>query len=209
MNKLFLYRLTHCFAFISAFLILACNPSEDPPDYKPNIYIYPTKPICMDVKVSFPKGGRITTSIPEYRSGWNVSVDTQGVIDKKYTYLFYESVQPDVWQKQSGWVVKKGNLKSFFLRNMKEYGFSDAEIKDFIDYWIPRFKDYPFFAIYPQTNDRVDKVIHLDFSLSPDRILRLHYLIKAEMSGERKLQTPHIVPFVRQGFFVAEWGVIL
>ena len=33
---------------------------------KPNIYIYPTEKINLAVNITFPLGGRVTESIPEY-----------------------------------------------------------------------------------------------------------------------------------------------
>jgi hypothetical protein len=78
----------------------SCNPEEDEIDtsvvYKPNIYIYPKEKMDMSVKLIFPKGGNILTSIPEYGAGWNISVDTNGLINNTYSYLFYESTQPDI-----------------------------------------------------------------------------------------------------------------
>jgi len=202
------------FVFMTiAFLNQSCKPCDDPNggsvDKKPNIYIYPTETIRLDVVINFPIGGRILTSIPEYVNGWSVSVDPNGTIDGKYGFLYYESMQPDVWQQSKGWIVEKPNLEQFFNRNLTAYGFSGREVKDFIDYWIPRLQYADFFEIYPQESAILDRVIKLDFSIKPDNILRMHYLIKG-IKGEQKKQMvePQITPFVRRGFVVAEWGVI-
>ncbi|MDO9391058.1 MAG: carboxypeptidase regulatory-like domain-containing protein, partial [bacterium] len=56
---------------------------------KPNIYLYPTKQETLTVKVH-PKG-KITTSIPEYNTGWNVVVAPGGKINDTYDFLFYEA----------------------------------------------------------------------------------------------------------------------
>lgn len=196
-----------------AFLNQSCKPCDDPiggtVDKKPNIYIYPTVTIRLDVIISFPIGGRILTSIPDYVNGWSVSVEPNGTIDGKYGFLYYESMQPDVWQQSKGWVVEKSNLEQFFNRNLTAYGFNSCEIKDFIDYWIPQLQYADFFEIYPQGSTILDRVIKLDFSIKPDNILRMHYLIKG-IKGEqnKRLSEPQITPFVRRGFVVAEWGVI-
>ena len=42
---------------------------------KPNIYIYPLSPITLSVNITFPLGGSVTTSIPEYNNGWTVNID--------------------------------------------------------------------------------------------------------------------------------------
>lgn len=194
----------------------SCDPDDDDNGcdtcnmvYKPNIYIYPNEQIQLTVKLDFPMGGKIVTSIPEYGTGWNISVDTNGLIDNTYSYLFYESTQPDIWQRNSGWIIKKIDLETFFRDNMTNYGFYGQEIDDFIDYWIPRLDNYPYFSICPQTADLIDDVIELSFSKQPDNVLRLFYVIRAYDVLPEKLVEPTINSYKREGYFITEWGVIL
>lgn len=144
---------------------------------KPNIYIYPEQKIELGLELFFPIGGRILVSIPEYGNGWNVSVDTTGLINNNYSYLFYESTQPDIWQRNNGWVIKKTELESFFRANMTDYGFYGQEIEDYIEYWIPRLDKYSYYSIFPQTKELINDAIEFSFSLEPDNILRLFYVI--------------------------------
>jgi hypothetical protein len=123
--------------------------------------------------------------------------------------LFYESTQPDIWQRNYGWIIKTDELESFFRKNLTNYGFNEREINDFIDYWILRLDDYAFYSIYPQTRDIIDDVIQLDFSRQPENILRLFYVIKGHNQFQDKLTAPTIDNFRREGYSVAEWGVIL
>ncbi len=179
-----------------------------PAVYKPNIYIYPEKAIDLTVKISFPKGGEIVKSIPKYSDGWSFKVDSLGKIDKKWNYLFYESIQPDEWQKKAGWLLKKDTLLTFFENNMNSYGFSTQEIKDFTDYWIPRLKKEKY-LVFPQLKTEIDPLVKLHFSKDPKQILRLFYVIK-ECKEDILLKSPHIPQkFLRKGFFVTEWGVVL
>ena len=191
----------------------SCNPDDncddDIIDYKPNIYIYPTTQLNLNVQISFPMGGEIITSIPDYGKGWNITVDTNGLIDNKYRFLFYESIQPNVWQREQGWIIKKDNLESFFRANMAEYGFKGMEIEDFIEYWIPLLDKNEFYLIYPQTKNILYKVISLDVSIQPDNMLRLHYLIKGTNNNNINLAAPTIEGFKRDGYYITEWGVIL
>ena len=50
---------------------LSCDPDERKGNiaYKPNIYIYPTETIQLDVLISFPLEGNIINSIPAYGNG--------------------------------------------------------------------------------------------------------------------------------------------
>jgi len=179
--------------------------------YKPNIYIYPDEKSQMTVNINFPLGGMIVKSIPEYGKGWNISVDTNGLINGKYNYLFYESKQPYVWQENEGWIIKKADLRNFFIENMNSYGFRGNEILDFTDYWIPRLSGSELYAIYPQDATIINNVIELNFSKEPVEILRLFYVIKElNILNNKKMEEPgDAKPFKRNGYFVTEWGVIL
>ncbi|MGC4234538.1 MAG: hypothetical protein QM594_16270 [Niabella sp.] len=190
------------------------NPEPDsckncPVVYKPNIYIYPLKETRLSVGLSFPLGGSVIASIPEYNTGWNVNVAPSGKIDGKYDYLFYESRQPDKWQKKTGWVVKRDSLEHFFEADMETYQFKPNEMKDFIDYWIPRLNDAPYYAIYPQEKPVIEKLIQLHFSEQPDNVLRLFYVVKALDKPVQLKPHNKTTPVSREGFNVAEWGVIL
>ena len=70
-----------------------------------------------------------------------IKVKPNGKIDKKYDYLFYECEIPDFWQYHEGWIVKQDELSAFFEQNLKDYGFNDAEIEDFLEFWIPELKE--------------------------------------------------------------------
>lgn len=175
--------------------------------YKPNIYIYPEKTIELCVNLSFPNGGSLITSIPQYSNGWCVNVEPSGKINGNYDFLFYESIQPNIWQKENGWVIKKENLTGFFIGNMKAYGFNTNEIDDFIEYWIPLLSNSNFYTIYPQTKGIIDQVIKLDFSEQPKNINRLFYVIE-EVEKAKELPKPLIEAFDKESYYVNEWGVV-
>ncbi len=203
---------------MNMFTIQSCKPEDDDLDncdscvvvLKPNIYFFPQENINADVFLNFPQGGNIIYSIPEYLNGWSISIDTLGIIDNSYEYLFYESKQPDIWQYEKGWVVKKDDLSYFFNENLLKYGFGDKEISDFIDYWIPRLDDYEYYEIYPQEKQKIGKVIELYISVAPDNILRLFYAIKGAKEYNSSIENPIInIDFKRDGFYITEWGVII
>ena len=176
---------------------------------KPNIYIYPTATCSMSVKLEFPLGGTIIKSEPDYGTGWNIKVDPSGKINDEYDYLFYESVNPDRYQYTSGWVVCRDSLLTFFTNNLLEAGFTQRETNDFTEYWVPRLIDDPYYIIYPQSSENINKVIRLEFSIQPDNVLRYFYVIKGTNSNNINLNVPVIPKFERSGFIVAEWGVVM
>lgn len=176
---------------------------------KPNIYIYPEVDNQIKIVLSFPLGGKVIQSIPEYNSGWNVFVTKDGVIDDYFTYLFYESRNPDRAQKENGWFIKKEELKSFFQINMGEAGFNQNEITDFIDYWIPILIDFNYYEIYPQYKKQMDKIVIINSSPEADNVFRLIYLIKGRNDSNLNLPAPIVETAKREGFHIIEWGVII
>jgi hypothetical protein len=177
--------------------------------YKPNIYIYPQTTINLNVNISFPKSGKVIKSIPEFPKQWqNLQIEPDGKINDKYDYLFYESIQPNIFQKTKGWVVKLENLTNFFKENLQQSGFNNREISDFIEHWIPILTDSKYYAVYPQYNKQLEPLIQLNFSQHPENILRLTYLIVRLDSNEIELTKPEIPSFERKGFVVTEWGLI-
>lgn len=173
---------------------------------KPNIYIYPETAIDIFVELLFPLGGYVIKSIPEYGDGWSVNVNEFGLINNSYDFLFYEAVQPDIWQYEEGWCIKRDSLHNFFEMNMKAFNFSEKEINDFTEYWIPLFNGFKYYNIYPQTNDTINRVVVLRLSKIPDNIGRLFYGIIG--SNEFKvIPEAKVSPFTRDGFTVMEWGV--
>jgi len=176
---------------------------------KPNIYIYPEETMELDVNIVFPHGGHVTTSVPDYGTGWHITVEPSGVINGEFPCLFYEASVPDYGQYEAGWVVAQDQLEDFFRNNMALTGFNQKEIDDFIEYWIPRLTEYPYYAIYPQYNDELEEMIKLKFSTQPASLIRLIYSVRGLQTGNLSLQEPVVPPFSREGFTVAEWGVIL
>ena len=178
-------------------------------DRKPNIYLYPEKKMKMNVSLQFPHGGKVIESDPFYPLQWkNIKVKPNGKIDRKYNFLFYEAEIPDLWQYVEGWVVAMDDLTDFFEKNLKAYSFNENEIADFIEFWIPELKDSPYYEIYPQYTEMVNRVIKLKISPYPDAKLRLHYVIK-ESEKFFELPGPDIPDFERNGFTAVEWGVML
>ncbi|MBD3371116.1 MAG: hypothetical protein GF403_00180 [Candidatus Coatesbacteria bacterium] len=174
---------------------------------KPNIYLYPVEAGLVSVGLGFPQGGGITVSEPIYDHGWSVEITPAGVIDGEWDYLFYEAAAPDRWRREAGWVVAAENLETFFRENLSATGFYPAEIEDFVDWWIPRLDDAPYYALYPQYNDVYDGVITLSVEPEPRTVIRLIYVIEG-LDEPLELPEPLIPAYEAGGFTVHEWGVV-
>ncbi len=176
---------------------------------KPNVYIYPQETLSLDVNIVFPRGGEVTSSIPAYGDGWHVTVEPSGIIDGEHEYLFYESSQPDCGQYERGWVIARKGLDEFFRKNLALTGFQGKEIDDFVDYWVPRLTEYPYYAIYPQYNEQLERSVRLEFSVRPDSLIRLIYVVRGLDDDHLRLLEPIIPSFSRSGSVATEWGVAL
>jgi len=62
--------------------------------------------------------------------------------------------------------------------------------------------------IYPEEMDLINQLVKVNYSVKPDNELRLFYAVKGV--NEKTDIVNQIVPsgFKREGFYVAEWGVI-
>lgn len=176
---------------------------------KPNIYLYPETKTSLSVRLVFPSGGTVTESIPEYSGEWRIEAEPNGKINSTYDYLFYECRTPDLYQYNYGWIIRRDSLLNFFQSHLGETGFSKKEINDFTEYWIPRLAENPYYIIYPQFSNDIDKLIQLKITPSPDNLIRLYYVIKGSENNDMVLSNPPLPEFKREGFTVAEWGVVL
>ncbi|MCX7021700.1 MAG: hypothetical protein NTW26_05405 [bacterium] len=175
---------------------------------KPNIYIYPVEETEVRVRLDFPAGGMLTVSDPPYGEGWTVTVTHEGTIDGEHTFLFYEARSGGKVQREEGWVVARGDLGTFFRENLTATGFYENEIEDFVEFWVPRLDDRPFFALYPQYDPIYDGMVGLEVEPEPWTVIRLAYAV--EGLDEVFDLMPATIP-AREigGFTVHEWGVIL
>ena len=208
-------------AIVFVFLQYSCKDNPTEPEIpcdddtsgvvvrKPNIYIYPTEEVKLSVKINFPSGGKVIESIPKYNEMWEVIVDTNGLINGEYGYLYYECDVPDLNQKEQGWLIEKDSLETFFNKNMTLQGFSKTEIQDFTEYWIPLLKDSDYYEIYPQYSAVIAKMVTIEFSETPNHFFRLYYFIQGRSDRNIELLKPDIECAKRKDFFALEWGVIL
>ena len=177
--------------------------------YKPNIYIHPATRQEVRVQLSFPLGGELILSSPPYATGWDVTIDPDGTIDKTYQFLFYEARTPDAYQYSSGWAVARDSLNSFFVRTLGTAGFSQHEIADFLEYWIPRLQGSEYYRIFPQQNSQINKIITVDIAPRPSGFLRLFFVFQGTSGPPQPLVAPQLSTITRNGYFAVEWGGLM
>lgn len=174
--------------------------------YKPNIYIYCSKDVTVNVKVG--PSGYITASIPEYNEeeGWNASVE-RGSINGVNDYLFYEARIPDQGlQREEGFLIHGRSLRQDMERMLDLYLFNTKEKDDFLAYWGDKLTGEKDYVFYPQGSDRLDQIMPLTIVPRPDSVFRLWFLIE-EVNAQKDFKVIDKVEKIeRYNYIVVEWG---
>ena len=169
----------------------------------PNVYLYPTEPTAITVKL--PRIGDLTATDPEYpRGGWDVLALPDGTLDTiegERDYLFYEMKMPtSEFQRVEGWCVEGHQALASIEIAMEEMGFLDNEVADFAEFWDVEFPRAPMLTVYPQT----DNLLWLGIKPAPDHLLRAWFVVRRGCHEPE----PSVLPAVsRTGYHAVEWGV--
>ena len=178
---------------------------------KPVIYLYPETEQEISVKVR-PLGG-ITVSDPEYGEGWHVLAKPSGELKeintgKIYPYLFWESNGESYLQPKEGFVIEQKEVRNFLIDKLSLYAFNEKEINDFLEFWLPRMRDYPYYFITFLETEAMDRLVPLEVDPKPDTVIR----ILMDFSPLEKLmdvEKLEINPQKREGYTLMEWGGII
>jgi len=162
----------------------------------------------ITVKLNFKAPGVVIYSEPHYTDSWSIWVQPGGKIDGQYDYLFYEAQMAAGLQTEEGWCITQEDLGPWFDENLYELGFNTRERSDFIEYWMPSLPEADFYLVYPQNKSGLDGIIALDITPTPDSVLRYWFYIEIR-DNLVEIAVPPLDSFIRQGFVVVEWGVIL
>lgn len=178
---------------------------------KPVIYLYPQKIMKVSVKVE-PKGG-LTYSEPKLNDGWEVEAKPNGDLTETktgryYPYLFWEGRGDIYEQPKLGWMVKQAGVKQFLKTKLAALGLTRSETNDFLDFWLPKMREKPYYFVTFLGNATMDKLAPLIISPEPDTVIRILMdftpLDKPIVAKGFTVRTPK-----RKGFTVIEWGGVV
>jgi hypothetical protein len=187
------------------------RPLPDPnalgiPVLKPNIYLYPSK--TLQVNVVFSNPHCVTTSIPDYPAdkGWLVQAAPNGKINDIFDYLFYEaSINKAFFQKNIAWVVHADTRKTDFEKILNLYGFNNKEKADFIEFWTKKLDVSKDYQVYPQETFIINQAMPVTINPQPQSISRIWFYF-IEKSQEQVPEPGSTEKINRNGFTVVEWG---
>ncbi len=184
------------------------NDTPEGVDLKPVIYLYPQED-GSEISVSLDYDGEITDLIPEFNAEntWNVTANKDGKINfegTEYDYLFWEGVPRFEYDFFTGYCVKGSETEGFLREKLAEQGLNDAEIEEFLKFWLADMEGNPYNVISFQGKSYT-RGAKLSVTPEPDTMIRVfmawypsdyHIRINPQI-----LDTPS-----RNGFTVVEWG---
>ncbi|MBR9682694.1 MAG: hypothetical protein GOV02_03380 [Candidatus Aenigmarchaeota archaeon] len=173
---------------------------------KPAVYLYPETD--SHIQVTIDTAGRIIEDIPEYNGGWNVFVTTEGLIEQKYDYLFYEVQLNSIDLPEQGWVVSQDELNGWFDTNLIAMGMNQKEKDQFKEYWLERLEGSAYYEIKLLDDTFLEENMNLIIDPQPDTIIRLDFHFR-RLDNTIEIEEPEIMTPERNGFIVVEWGGIL
>ncbi|GEM_PF-908200 len=178
---------------------------------KPVIYLYPQETTQIHVTVE-PKGG-MSYSDPLYVNGWNVIAEPNGTLTevnskKTYPYLFWEGRGKRYEQPKRGWVIHKEAVESFLGEKLSLLGLNSHEQKDFLEFWLPRMQETPYYFVTFLGKREMDIIAPLTVIPKPDTVIRI-LMDFSPLLWPISVEPLNIHTPKRRGFTVVEWGGVI
>lgn len=178
---------------------------------KPVIYLYPTLPTAVDVRIGF--DGDLGFTYPDYGSGWSVMAQPNGDIrhgNRLYKYLFWEGqkqLSEALVNFDEGFCVRTDSLVPFFENTLRMAGLTESEAQDFITFWVPKMRMNELNLVHFLFTEEYSELATLHVNPQPDNLIRVFVLWKGVDSESERAIRPQVFPaFKRDGFTVVEWG---
>ena len=174
---------------------------------KPVIYLYPTAQMPISVKLDV--DGRLTTTYPAYRDGWEVIARPDGtltdpVTGREYYCLYWEGVTDTEYDLSRGFVIPGEDTAAFLEEALAKLGLTEREANEFIIYWLPRMEGNAYNLISFQTEAYTENA-KLTVTPTPDSMLRV-FMAWKPLETPIEIEPQELPAFERLGFTVVEWG---
>lgn len=175
---------------------------------KPVIYLYPE--VEADISVEVRPTGGFTKTEPAYKNGWRVRATPESKIFNYddgiiYPYLFWEGRALGYDMPEKGFVVEKANVESFLKEKLSLQGLNAKEIADFVEFWVPRMQEKPYYFVTFIPQPVFDKLAPLKVKPRPDTVIRVFMDYKG-LDQKIKVEPLTFETPEREGFVVVEWG---
>ncbi len=190
---------------------------------KPAVYLYPEKKQLVNVKV-YPRGELSYTDPPyDPAYGWTVEAYPSGNLFNSnnhspvnHNYLYYESkiLDSKIKKPEKGWIVKTGSgvtgqesrdMEDLFNEVLPKLGLNQKEQKDFMDYWLGKLPDSPYYFVGLIEKPQRDYLETLKVTPNPDTSIRFSLFFEA-LDAPKVVEEPIINTPKRDGFTLVDWG---
>lgn len=183
---------------------------------KPIMYLYNMTGTSKQVAVNF-GSAVIPDAVPAIRDDGKLvfNLDSDGYIDNKYRYLFYEIEYDKPLPKGALtiWISNDKFLQEGLANVAKLCGLWSDEIIDFVNYWDLELKrsDCKYWKCEILTEKELDPIIPIEISPKPDWFIRRYVKFSEDDKGQRissktgrdvRISTPPRMGELR----VCEWG---
>lgn len=176
---------------------------------KPVIYLYPEEETDVHVELDL-TGMDLSTTYPKYNDGWDVTAYPDGTLLNKadgthHRYLFWDASNCRVrYDFSKGFCVAGSDTEAFLKEKLTYLGLTEAEMNEFIVYWLPRMEHNAYNLIAFQGDAYTDAAA-LHITPSPDSICRI-FMTYVPMESAVEIEPQELETFERKGFAVVEWG---
>lgn len=175
---------------------------------KPVVYLYPTKPTNVTVKVD----AKITKSDPTYPTdGWKVLAMPNGTLfsgGKQYDSLFWEGTGHEYPTVIQGTIIAQSDIASALRTQLVQLGLNQKEADDFLAFWLPKMPKTPYVRVTWFGKSQMDRLAPLTITPKPDTVIRI-FMDFEGLGRPISIQPQRLAAPVRKGFTAVEWGGLL
>jgi hypothetical protein len=156
---------------------------------KPNIYVEAKEEIEFELEFTDPKQEFLaTTPYLEEGNKWKVKVKDEkfNVDGVDYGYLFYDARGAlKHFQFADGVCSSREAMIEMMEKDLKALGHSKRSLKDFSVHWRVKIPNYPYYCLYPQYNQEMDKAVPINVSVEAE-VSRVLYIVVPYQTLELK-----------------------
>lgn len=138
-----------------------------------------------------------------------------------YDYLFYDiRLSKEKMQFERGLCSTREGAIAWMLSDLKEMKYSALSVQDFEEHWRVKIPDYPFYCLYPQYNNELDRALPITINLEQTSFIRVLYVLVPFQKGpdienpQQGVSFPYKDPAemrpltkIRRENMFREWGV--
>ena len=176
---------------------------------KPVIYLYPEQETDVHIELELTEA-ELSTTYPKYQDGWDVTAYPDGTLLNKadgthHRYLFWDAKNCSTsYDFSQCFCVAGSDTERFLKETLTLMGLTEAEMNEFIVYWLPRMEHHAYNLIAFQ-GDAYTNSAKLTVTPEPDSECRV-FMAYIPLENAVEIEPQQLESFERNGFALVEWG---